>query len=326
MAPQITIGAKTLLLPLWFYTFFGIVPAILVAIGMIVFISYVVLMKQKCCSINRLAGCCASFTMILDTCLCFCDWCKKEIYSDVNRTQYNCSCSLLLQICNLPRNSTARNAFAKYYRQRSKSVHEMAANSLFKNGKKIGGFIIPENLQLWVISILILLITYIVSIFVHLFLLEESFMCKSNLQCFDINASLSSRPYNCTEQDKVLCYQFVFNISSAISECLSIFASGVAATYLYVWVALKLSRGNKVRYQDCVKTVVYQFGILLSVGIFGAIIMFNPSLQEQKSIIEFTNKLSHFINLIAILITLATLPWWKFEKRDEGETEETPLV
>ena len=176
------------------------------------------------------------------------------------------------------------------------------------------GYVVPNVYIYQILLFSILLCCNSMMIFWDTFLIEESYLCNSNvpnLHCYSHN---SSDELNCsnTTETSVYCYQFVFNFSSAAGNATGVFLMSSIVFAINTWLLLRISKGKHgTRKQKC-RALCVQLTEFVGIIILQFIFPYIVDFAYFKS--------KHIILRISFFLTLQlsiSMPWWRFYKPEE---------
>ena len=184
----------------------------------------------------------------------------------------------------------------------------------------IFGFKAPKYYIFWLFSVLFQLLGITVLLFWQVFLLEESYMCRTDelLDCFSSNASGSDLPLDCSntiylDENNITsftCYMFVFRLEEASGAALGIFTIAEILFTIVTWLLLKVSNGKAgTRFQKGLTILIQMAGIIGTTTGYLIIIFVIASRRfgSVRSIFE-------IILLYLTTVSCFSTPWWGFTK------------
>lgn len=186
---------------------------------------------------------------------------------------------------------------------------------------KFLGYVVPSFFLVQVLVMASSLSCFAAYVFIGIFFVKMSSKCDAdnrNLACFTMNASDISTRVNCSAIDSTFnstvlwCYEFVFDISEALSHAGGILSMGVVAFIVTLTLILSISKGEDGRNSKlrCYCTMCIQTLMLL--GILALLIVV-PSIDILFDSVGFMGYLELF-GLSCLLVSVICTPWCLFKK------------
>ena len=182
------------------------------------------------------------------------------------------------------------------------------------------GYVVPHLYIYQIFGFSLSLCCSSLIIFWDTFLIEESYLCNSNvpnLHCYShklLITNLAEDELDCsnTTETSVYCYQVVLNLSSAAGSATGVFLISSIVFAINTWLLLCISKGKHgTGKQKCVTICVQLTAFVVTIILLFVFLYFIASAYF---------KLTHYILSISFFLTSTLsifMPWFFFYKPEE---------